>query len=115
MRKTDKKTERNVVAALKNVCETALGNIAGFEWLTHFVDYKRFPDSLSVVCVFSSRDALDRAHTSNKTGYLLDLIKQELLASNINIRSINHHVKFDTEEDCLEKNAGNWKHRFSGK
>lgn len=52
MRKTDKKLENTIRLALTEVCEYALDHTQGFLWLTHTVDYQRFPNSLEVRCVF---------------------------------------------------------------
>jgi hypothetical protein len=53
MRKTDKKLENTIRAALTEVCEYALNHTPGFLWLTHTVDYQHFPSSLEVRCVFA--------------------------------------------------------------
>ncbi|MFC0445510.1 hypothetical protein ACFOD1_05540 [Pseudidiomarina halophila] len=53
MRKTDKKLERDIVRELTAVCEAAKPTCSGFEWLTHTVDYTRFPESLRVTLVFN--------------------------------------------------------------
>lgn len=52
MRKTDKKTDNAIIRALTEVCEHAKDEHAGFEWLTHEADYRRFPQSLNVTLVF---------------------------------------------------------------
>lgn len=53
MRKTDKKLERAIVRELTAVCEAAKPTCSGFEWLTHTVDYAKFPESLRVTLVFN--------------------------------------------------------------
>lgn len=53
MRKTDKKTERHIIRHLTDVCEAAKVECEGFIWLTHEVDYQRFPQSLRVILVFN--------------------------------------------------------------
>jgi hypothetical protein len=53
MRKTDKKTDQQIVRALTAVCESAKDDVEGFEWLTHEVDYQRFPESLQVTLAFA--------------------------------------------------------------
>lgn len=61
MRKTDKKIEREIIRELTQVCEEAKFDHDGFIWLTHEVDYQRFPQSLKVTLVFNesvSKDAL---------------------------------------------------------
>lgn len=61
MRKNDKKLEREIIRELTRVCEEAKFDHDGFIWLTHEVDYQRFPQSLKVTLVFNesvSKDAL---------------------------------------------------------
>ena len=41
--------ERRLVKHLTDACETAKGQIPGFVWLTHSVDFEAFPASLKVV------------------------------------------------------------------
>ncbi|RUO32451.1 hypothetical protein [Aliidiomarina soli] len=53
MRKTDKKTDREIIQQLTQVCEAAKDTHTGFIWLTHEVNYQRFPQSLQVVLVFN--------------------------------------------------------------
>ena len=103
MRKTDKKIANSLRLALTEVCETALVNVEGFKWLTHFANYNSFPDSLSVVCVFNTRAQLAQATTSQKDDYLRDLIKQKLESAGIKVRNIRQHVSFDTEDHYNEK------------
>lgn len=54
MRKTDKKIDQQIIRALTAVCEKAKDNVKGFEWLTHEVDYQRFPESLQVTLAFAT-------------------------------------------------------------
>ena len=55
MRKTDKRLENTLIAALTKVCEAALEEFDGFRWLTHFANYSDFPDSLTIVCIFDTK------------------------------------------------------------
>ena len=57
MRKTDKKIDNNIRNVLNKVCEQALIEVNGFVWLTHQVNYDKFPASLSVICVFDLNDS----------------------------------------------------------
>ena len=50
--------ERELARALTRACESAKGQILGFEWLTHRVNYDSFPDSLVVTWVFDSESHL---------------------------------------------------------
>ncbi len=79
MRKTDKKREQLIVDTLNAVCEEALGSqLAGFRWLTHLVDYQRYPQSLQVLCIVDG-DHPDSEH------WLRERVTQALRAQGIAI------------------------------
>lgn len=59
MRKSDKKTDNQIIKALTEVCESAKFETQGFVWLTHTVDYSRFPQSLKVTLVFNDEVSED--------------------------------------------------------
>src|SRR3546814_18695607 len=44
--------ERQLASCLSQACEAGKAEIVGFSWLTHEVDYARFPESLQVTWVF---------------------------------------------------------------
>ncbi|WP_136678484.1 Fis family transcriptional regulator [Neptunomonas sp. XY-337] len=112
MRKTDKKIDNAIRGALTEVCEAAIGNFEGFKWLTHVVDYNCFPKSLLVVCVFETNDQLSSFLRNKKDTEVFDLIKFHLKDIPLNIKDISKHVDFDTEENCTNKNNGNWRERL---
>ena len=60
MRKTDKKLENTLIAALTEVCEAALEAFDGFQWLTHFVNYSHFPSSQKMEYSISGRREMGR-------------------------------------------------------
>ena len=99
MRKTDKKIDNSIRRALTEVCKLALVNVAGFKWLTHVVDHHLFPESLSIVCVFATKEELDKARDAHKDEYLGKLIQEKLLTIGIKLNNYQHQVSFDTEED----------------
>lgn len=108
MKKSDKILERNLIKALTSACEIAKTRHPGFEWLTHFADYRNFPDSLQVICVFDNNASL--ADTDRQA--ISDLIQQHLQEMGLYIRHISKHVGFDSEENCLNEHDGNWRHRL---
>jgi len=112
MKKMDKKVDNALRGALTEVCELAIDEVSGFEWLTHFSNYRDFPASLLVVCVFSTKDELVNAQNTQQDDYLRELIHDKLSAANIQIKDIRQHVKFDTEEACEKEHAGKWNERF---
>ena len=113
MRKTDKKLENQIRLALTDVCEIALKEIEGFEWLTHTVNYDNFPKSLKVTCVFDTKGSLGSFTQSSKNQELSTLVQSKLQALNIKFKDINKHIKYDTEEACDEDHGGNWSIRIS--
>ena len=108
MRKTDKKIENALRAALTEACDIAQERYDGFEWLTHFANYDYFPGSLSVVCIYDSNEHLAKSDLDG----LRTLIKEKLATIDIKIKDIRQHVRFDTEENCKNENDGKWHERF---
>jgi hypothetical protein len=113
MKKSDKKIENSIREALTAVCELALEDVAGFNWITHFVNYNDFPDSLSIVCVFASNDELASVVSTHQNDYLRTLIREKLAAAGIPIANMRHQVSFDTQEACDNQHDGKWHLRFS--
>ncbi|ABM03506.1 putative transcriptional regulator, fis family protein [Psychromonas ingrahamii 37] len=105
MRKTDKKLDNQLRVALTEVCEYALKEVAGFQWVTHLVNYAHFPKSLKVVCVFDSNENLHRFMATASNHELNRLIQKKLFGIGINISSISDHVLYDTEDNYNKKNS----------
>ena len=99
MKKSDKKIENSIKAALTNVCEQALDTTRGFKWITHFVNYNNFPGSLSILCVFETDEDLLTAQQSKAGACLRKHIHEELASHGINIKNINSAIKFDIEDN----------------
>ena len=108
MKKSDKKIENALVKVLTEVCDIAQEKYIGFKWITHFVDYKNFPDSLSIVCIYDTNEQLNTTNVEE----LCKLINEKLLSINIKIQDLYSQVAFDTEENCKNENNGNWDERF---
>lgn len=53
MKKSDKQLEGRIILQLTQVCEAAKADYSGFIWLTHTVNYQRFPQSLKMTLVFN--------------------------------------------------------------
>ncbi|WP_431025265.1 Fis family transcriptional regulator [Halomonas sp. H5] len=112
MRKSDKQLDNRLRGALMEACELALESVPGFRWLTHLADYQRFPDSLRIVCVFDSDDALARAREAREDDYLCQLLQAKLAAAAIKPAALRRQVRFDSEEACQREHKGNWKRRL---
>lgn len=113
MRKSDKKTDNQLRLVLTQVCEVALKDIQGFQWLTHTANYNNFPQSLKVVCVFDSNESLDSYRQSQYNYKLVSLIKSELEGMQIRLKNIEKHITYDSEENCERQHNGNWAARLS--
>ena len=97
MRKSDKKIENKLRVALTEVCDFALDNISGYQWISHTVNYDAFPASLQVTCAFSSQQAIDDLKLSQQDLVLKKEITQTLSAVGIKIVDMNKQVTFIIE------------------
>lgn len=76
MRKSDKKMENQIIRQLTEVCEAMKPRLSGFIWLTHTVDYQRFPASLTVTLVFDEQVA--ESVLMDEFKQLIPLVQQAL-------------------------------------
>lgn len=53
MHRIHQKIDKQIIKALTVVCEEVKYECEGFTWLTHEVDYQRFPQSLRIILVFT--------------------------------------------------------------
>ncbi|MAZ89695.1 MAG: Fis family transcriptional regulator [Cellvibrionaceae bacterium] len=111
--KTQKKIDNNIRVALTAVCEKTLGEVAGFEWLTHQANYTNFPASLLITCVFSTDKALTLAHQEEHTFRLQKTIQSSLLKVGVKFKSLPRQVVFDSEEACAREDEGDWAQRLA--
>jgi len=112
MRKTDKKIDNQLRQVLTDVCEVALKEIEGFEWLTHLINYSNFPKSLQIICVFDTTDNLTRYMSTDREKELTQLIQTKLLGVGVALKNISDHIAYDTEEKCEKEHRGNWANRL---
>jgi len=112
MNKTVKKLDNNVIKALTVACETLKSQVAGFEWLTHYAHYDRFPGSLAVICVFDRPESLAEACRQQLDVYMRKLIQSHLLKAGIVLKDARKHVFFDNEVDCQQEHGGDWPRRL---
>lgn len=114
MRKTDKKRENQLREALTEACDQLLECDMGFCWLTHRVDYERFPQSLSVICIFDNQQSINNFRLQHQEHFLYSVINDKLSQIGIKLKSIASHVRLDSQEACEEEHDGNWKLRLQG-
>ncbi|MFJ7110628.1 hypothetical protein ACIQU2_24030 [Pseudomonas sp. NPDC098740] len=105
--------ERRLIAALTKACETAKAEIVGFSWLTHDVDYARFPSSLMVVWVFDTDANRDEVLANGQDKRMLELTTLALSEANVHVSQVSANVHLDTEEQCQRSNAGDWRQRLT--
>lgn len=89
-----------------DLCESEFKKLNGFLWLTHIVNYSSFPSSLKIICVFETNKDLALLTTSNNNQALFSLIKQRLSKVGISLKP--NQVMFDSDEDCVAVDNGNW-------
>ncbi|POF44349.1 hypothetical protein B0D71_06065 [Pseudomonas laurylsulfativorans] len=107
--------ERRLVATLTEACEMAKAEIVGFQWLTHVVDYARFPASLKVIWVFDTQVDREQALTKGQGDRMVEFTAMALAEAQVQLGPVAAHVLFDSEEACQRDNAGNWQQRLSRK
>jgi hypothetical protein len=113
MRKTDKKLDNQLRTVLTDVCEVALKEIDGFQWLTHLVNCSDFPNSLKVVCVFDTNENLSSFMSQEGKAKLSALIQEKLVAVDVKLKNMTGHILYDTEQDCEREHHGNWADRLT--
>lgn len=112
MRKSDKKLDNQLRALLMYVCETALKDTKGFQWLTHSVNYDQFPASLRLTCVFDTDEQLSAYLGSSGKLRLLNLMQDAFKGTPFAIKKLEKHIRYDTEERCAREHQGNWARRL---
>ena len=105
--------ERQLVASLTQACETGQAEIVGFTWLTHRVDYQKFPSSLMVTWIFDTQANRDRALANGQGDRMAELTAEAFSEAGIELRSVSAHLSFDSEEQCQRVDAGNWQQRLA--
>ncbi len=113
MRKTDKKIDKQIRVVLTDVCESALKEFIGFQWLTHLANYTNFPRSLRVVCVFDTNYNLNDFVANKSNQELGALIQEKLFDIDVNIKNIADHISYDSQENCDKNHNGKWADRLA--
>lgn len=112
MKKSDKRLENTIRKTLTQVCEAALVQVPGFQWLTHLVNFSDFPQSLKVVCVFATDADLALAIVNKQDDYLRQLVVEQLTAAGIKLPDAGRGVHFDSEQACAREHDGRWQVRL---
>lgn len=107
--------ERELARALTAACESAKSEIVGFEWLTHRVNYARFPESLIVTWVFDRDSHLDQASTGQAKARMQALTLAAFDEIGISVKDIARHVEFDSQQRCDAQHGGDWAARIDSR
>ena len=107
--------ERELARALTHACEVAKGELVGFEWLTHRVDYERFPESLMVTWVFDTDSSMNAAIASPGAARMQALTLAAFEDIGISVTAIASHLEMDSEERCTATHGGNWVARLNAR
>ncbi|WP_413700945.1 Fis family transcriptional regulator [Psychromonas sp. KJ10-10] len=94
MRKTDKKIDNKLRQVLTDVCDFALENITGYQWISHTVNYSSFPESLIITCVFDNQE---NALQAKQQGELFTLILKALTNISVNLTAPQKQIRFEVE------------------
>lgn len=99
--------------ALSRALNTARPEIPGLQSLVPMAEDHLEQAGIHVVWIFDRRANLARALESGGGRRLYQLTATALREARMQVEGIEVNVHFDTEEDCLETNQGNWKSRLS--
>jgi hypothetical protein len=113
MKKSSKKLDNILRIGLTDICENNLKGIAGFQWLTHVVDYNCFPESLKIVLIFDKPHQVSRFHNSSERAIVEDNIAKLMQQHQIKIKSLSHRIFYDNESDCAAQHNGDWVKRLA--
>jgi hypothetical protein len=96
--KTQKKIDNNVRLALTDACEQFLEDIVGFQWLTHEANYRSFPASLLITCVFDTDENHQQACQNGHSVKMQNLIQAKLLKTGVKLKSPKQQIIFESEK-----------------
>ncbi|HBS77447.1 MAG: hypothetical protein CMK99_04575 [Pseudomonas sp.] len=105
--------ERQLSRCLTEACETGKAQIVGFSWLTHEVDYARFPESLQVTWIFTTEAQKTDALAQGQDVLMQTLTRAALDEAGIDMAKLIAPVRFDSEEACTRHDGGDWQHRLA--
>lgn len=105
--------ERQLSSCLSQACEAAKAEIVGFSWLTHEVDYARFPESLQVTWIFATEAQRAQAIEEGQAARMQALTQAALAEAGIDMSALIAPVRFDSEEACKRNDGGDWQRRLA--
>lgn len=105
--------ERQLASCLSQACEAGKAEIVGFGWLTHEVDYARFPESLQVTWVFVTEVQRALAIGQGQGARMQALTRAALAEAGVEMDALIAPVRFDSEEACKRDDGGDWQRRLA--
>ena len=105
--------ERQLSRCLTEACETGKAQIVGFSWLTHEVDYARFPESLQVTWIFTTEAQKVDALAQGQDVLMQTLTRAALDEAGIDMAKLIAPVRFDSKEACTRNDGGDWRRRLA--
>jgi len=94
MKKTHKKIDNSLIKSLTIACEKIKEVTDSFAWLTHEVNYDKFPQSLIISCYLTDEHALSHVKDSELDTLIRQTIAQQLAAIDINSFNIKKQIKY---------------------
>jgi hypothetical protein len=83
------------ISFLKALARLALPPVPGIVWLTHEVDYGKFPTSLMVVWVFDPQANVDQALANGQGACMVELTASALRDADVLVSPVSAYVHFD--------------------
>ncbi|MDO7897509.1 hypothetical protein [Pseudomonas citrulli] len=105
------RTERQLIRALTEACETAKCEIQGFTWLTHIADPDALAETLTVIWVFETLEDSKLAQREAKAR-IVELTAMALDKANLHLALSDRNVRFDSEQECQRSQSGDWRKRL---
>lgn len=105
--------ERQLSSSLTDACEAAKAQMVGFTWLTHEVDFARFPESLQVTWIFTTEAHKAQALAQGQDALMRTLTRAALDEAEIDMDTVTAPVHVDSEEACERVDGGKWQARLA--
>jgi hypothetical protein len=105
--------ERQLSSSLTDACEAAKSQIVGFSWLTHEVDFTRFPESLQVTWIFTTEAHKAQALALGQDALMHSLTREALDEAGVDMDAVIAPVHLDSEEACDRVDGGQWQARLA--
>lgn len=113
MNKQDKQLEKQLIKKLTENCEDFKSIINGFSWLTHTLNFSNVNQSIKIICVFDTNEAIAIATQKKHITVIRNEIINTLNTLKITLKKPSKQIVIDSEENCDVSHNGNWQKRLS--